>query len=180
MTSGHGFTPLDEDLVYEGYVIRVVEGRFSAPDGSEFTRDVVHHPGAVAVVPIDGDDLVLVHQYRSAVNALMFEIPAGLRDVDGEPIAETAQRELIEEVGLRAGSLELLTSVHNSVGFCDEQIHIFLGTDLTEVDRVFTNSPEEQAMEIVRIPLTQAEAMIGSGEITDAKTVIGILAALRR
>lgn len=179
-TEGHGFTPLDEDLIYEGWIITVAKGRFQAPDGSTFERDVVHHPGAVAVVPIDGDDIVLVRQYRSAINDTLWEIPAGLRDVDGEPPAETAQRELIEEVGLRAGSLEHLTAVHNSVGFCDEQIHIFLGTDLEPVERALTDSPEEREMEISRIPLVDAESMIATGEITDAKTIIGILAALRR
>ena len=102
------------------------------------------------------------------------------RDVDGEPTEETAQRELIEEVGLRAGSLEVLTTVHNSVGFSDESITIYLATDLMAVERELTDSPEEMAMEIIRMPLVEAEAMILSGELTDAKTVIGVLAALRR
>jgi len=175
-----GFRALDEQAVYDGWIIRVVKGRFEAPDGTTFERDVVHHPGAVAVVPIDGDDIILVRQYRSAVDSLMWEIPAGLRDVDGEPPVETAQRELVEEVGMTAGSLELITSVHNSVGFCDEQIHIYLGTDLTVTNRATTDSPEEVEMEIARIPLLEADAMISSGQITDAKTVIGILAALRK
>lgn len=175
-----GFRALDEEEIYQGWIIRVAKGRFEAPDGSTFERDVVHHPGAVAVVPIDGDDIILVRQYRSAVNAVMWEIPAGLRDVEGEPPAETAQRELAEEVGMRADSLELISAVHNSLGFCDEQIHIFIGRGLVETERQLTDSPEEQEMDIVRIPLSDAEAMIHSGEITDAKTVIGILAALRQ
>ncbi len=79
-----------------------------------------------------------------------------------------------------AGSLELLTSVHNSVGFCDEQIHIFLGTDISTTEREMTDSPEEHDMEIVRISLLEAEQWILRGEITDAKTVIGVLATLRR
>ena len=177
---GSGFRALDEEPVYDGYIIQVVKGRFAAPDGSTFERDVVHHPGAVAVVPLTGNDIILVRQYRSAVDDVLWEIPAGLRDVDGEPPADTAQRELIEEVGMRAGALELFSSVHNSVGFCDEQIHIFIGTDLTEVPREATDSPEELAMTIERIPLATAEAMVHSGEITDAKTVIGILAARGR
>ncbi len=174
-----GFRALDEDLIYNGWIIKVAKGRFEAPDGSIFERDVVHHPGAVAVVPIDGDDIILVRQYRSAIDSLMWEIPAGLRDIDGEPPIDTAQRELIEEIGMRAGSLELISAVHNSVGFCDEQIHIFIGRQLSEVQRELTDSPEELEMDIVRMPLTEAEAMIGTGEITDAKTVIGIMAARR-
>lgn len=180
MTTGHGFEPLDEDLIYEGYVMTISKGRFRAPDGTVFERDVMRHPGAVAVLPLDGDEVVLLRQYRSALNAVLWEIPAGLRDVEGEPPEQTAQRELIEEVGLRAGSLELLTSIHNAVGYSDEQIHIFLGTDLEAVERELTTSPEELEMEIVRMPISQAETMITSGEITDGKTVIGILAALRR
>lgn len=175
-----GFRALDEDEIYKGYVIRVAKGRFEAPDGTTFERDVVHHPGAVAVVPIIDGDIVLVRQYRSALDRSMLEIPAGLRDVAGEPLIDTARRELIEEVGFEAGSLALLTSVHNSVGFCDELIHIYLGTDLIEAKRQFTDSPEEHDMEILRVPLDEAEQMITSGEITDAKTVIGILATLRR
>ena len=166
--------------MYEGWILRVAKGTFEGPDGETFERDVIHHPGAVAAVPLDGDEIVLVRQYRAALNAMLLEIPAGLRDVEGEPTAETAQRELIEEVGLQAGSLELLTTVHNTVGYCDESITIYMATDLTPVVQAFTDSPEEQAMEIVRMPLTQAEQMILDGEITDAKTVIGVLAALRR
>ena len=175
-----GFRALDEDPIYDGWVITVVKGRFEAPDGSVFERDVVHHPGAVAIVPIIDGDVVMVKQYRSALDAHMLEIPAGLRDVAGEPLVDTARRELIEEVGFTAGTLELLTSVHNSVGFCDEQIHIFLGTDLAAADRELTDSPEELEMEILRVPLLEVEQMIRRGEITDAKTVIGVLATLRR
>ncbi len=175
-----GFVALDEDLVYEGWAIQVVSARFRAPDGAEFRRDVVHHPGAVAIIPIIEGDVVMVRQYRPALDQHLLEIPAGLRDIPGEPLVETARRELVEEVGMIAGSLELLTSVHNSVGFCDEQIHIFLGTDISTTEREMTDSPEEHDMEIVRVPLLEAEQMILRGEITDAKTVIGVLATLRR
>ena len=175
-----GFRPLEEETVYEGWILRVAKGTFIGPDGKTFERDIIHHPGAVAAVPIDGDDIILVRQYRAALDAMMLEIPAGLRDVDGEPTDETAQRELIEEVGLRAGNLELLTTIHNTVGYCDESITIYLATDLTAVERELTDSPEEQAMEIVRMPLQQAAAMIRSGELTDAKTIIGVLSALQR
>lgn len=175
-----GFVALDEDLVYEGWAIQVVSARFRAPDGAEFRRDVVHHPGAVAIIPMIEGDVVMVRQYRPALDQQLLEIPAGLRDIPGEPLVETARRELVEEVGMIAGSLELLTSVHNSVGFCDEQIHIFLGTDISTTEREMTDSPEEHDMEIVRIPLLEAEQMILRGEITDAKTVIGVLATLRR
>lgn len=175
-----GFRAIREEPIYDGWILRVVKGHFEAPDGTPFERDVIHHPGAVAIVPLLDGDLVLVRQYRSALDRHIIEIPAGLRDVEGEDLATTANRELAEEVGFHATNLELLTSVHNSVGFCDEQIHIFLGTDLTAVERVMTDSPEEHDMEILRVPLLEAEQMIIRGEITDAKTVIGVLATLRR
>lgn len=181
--SDSGFRALDEDVVYDGWIMTVARGRFEAPDGSTFERDVVHHPGAVAVVPLvetdSGTEIILVRQYRSALDALLLEIPAGLRDVDGEPPAETAQRELVEEIGMRAGTLTPLAAVHNSAGFCDEQIHMFIGTDLSEVERELTSSPEETEMEILQVPLAEAHSMIASGEMTDAKTIIGVLAALR-
>jgi len=174
-----GFRALDEDAIYDGWVIKVAKGRFEGPDGTIFERDVVHHPGAVAIVAMINDEIILVRQYRSALDSVIYEIPAGLRDIDGEPLVDTAQRELIEEVGMQAGSMQPLTSVHNSVGFCDEQIHIFVATNLTEVERELTDSPEELAMEIVRIPIATVEQMIRSGEITDAKTIIGVLGVLR-
>ncbi len=173
-----GFAALSEDIVYEGWILKVARGHFRAPDGSTFERDVVHHPGAVAVVPLIDDDIVLVRQYRSALDDFLLEIPAGLRDISGEPPIETAQRELIEEIGMRANTLTPLAAVHNSAGFSDEQIHLFIGTDLVDVGRQMTTSPEEVEMEIVRLPLAEAGRMITSGELTDAKTIIGVLAAL--
>lgn len=177
MTQGE-FRSLDEDVVYQGWIMTVAKGRFAAPDGSVFERDVVHHPGAVAVVPLIDNDIILVRQYRSALDDFLLEIPAGLRDIEGEPPIETAQRELIEEIGMRAGVLTPLAAIHNSAGFCDEQIHIFIGTDLIEVERQVTSSPEEQQMEILRMPLVEAHALIASGELTDAKTIIGVQAAM--
>ena len=174
----HGFRFLDEETVYSGWILDVAKARFEAPDGSTFDRDVVHHPGAVAIVPIVDGDVVLVRQYRPAIDKLFLEIPAGLRDVADEPPIETAQRELIEEIGMRAGQLTPISVFHNSVGFSDEEIHLFLGTDLELVEREMTNSPEEQSMEIVRLSLADAQTMITNGEITDAKTIIGVLSVL--
>ncbi len=173
------FRPLDERPIYDGYVMRVTVARFLSPDGSVFERDVVRHPGAVAVLPLDGTEVVLVRQYRPAIDAMLTEIPAGLRDVAGEPLVETARRELLEETGLAADSFDELVSVHNAVGFSDEVIHIFVASGLREVPRDVTDSPEEQHMEVVRMPLERAVEMIESGEITDGKTVIALLAALR-
>lgn len=169
------FRAVSERAVYDGYVIKVRVGTFSSPDGSTFERDVVHHPGAVAIAPIDDDHITLVQQYRPALDRLMIEIPAGLRDVEGEPLLETAKRELVEEVGLTADYWEPMVTVHNSVGFCDEEIHLFTATGLAKVERTVTDSPEEVDMEILRVPLGEAREWIASGRITDVKTIVAVL-----
>ncbi len=154
--------------------------RFRDPEGGEHERDVVHHVGAVAVVPLHDDGSVtLVLQYRVALDAPMLEIPAGLRDVEGEPDEVTARRELIEEAGLDAEQLEPLVTFHNSPGFSDETVTVYVARGLREVphDR---QGVEEEAMTLERVDLDEALAMIDDGRITDAKTIIGLLFAARK
>ena len=105
----------------------------AASDGEEFDRHVVHHPGAVVVVPVvanpeGGSDALLVRQWRVATGQALLEIPAGKRDVEGEPPETTANRELEEEIGYVAGRLDKLCEFYNSPGFCDEYTHLFLAT----------------------------------------------------
>ncbi|MDQ3107872.1 MAG: NUDIX hydrolase [Actinomycetota bacterium] len=175
-----GFRKLDERLLHQGHRISLGRATYEAPDGTTFERDVVHHPGAVGVVPVvdEGTAVLLVRQYRSAVDAELLEIPAGLRDVAGEPPIETARRELIEEVGMRAGRVEMLCAFHNSPGFCDEVVHVFAAFDLEpcELDR---QGIEEQHMTIEKVALDDVSAMIAAGTITDAKTVIGLTLVAR-
>ncbi|OWY58839.1 hypothetical protein B7486_77810, partial [cyanobacterium TDX16] len=129
-----GFRKLDEQLLHDGHVISLATVRYEDPEGGTFEREVVHHPGAVSVVPVTDDGLVvMVRQFRVAVDDDVLEIPAGKRDVPGEAPEITAQRELGEEVGLHAERLELLARFHNSIGFSDELSHVYLGTGLTEV-----------------------------------------------
>lgn len=170
------FRRLDERQIYNGHIIEVVVGRFAGPDGQQFERDIVRHPGAVAIVPLDGEEIVLVEQYRSPIDAPLIEIPAGLRDVEDEPLQATARRELREEVGLEADRFEPLTQVHNAPGFSDELIHIYLATGLTAVERPVTDSPEEAEMRILRVRVPEAIEMVRDGRITDSKTIIGVLA----
>jgi ADP-ribose pyrophosphatase len=161
-------------------VISLFTSTFEAPDGTEFQRDVVRHPGAVSVVPLRADGtVVLVRQYRAAVDAMVLEIPAGKRDVAGEAPELTAERELAEEVGLAAGRLELLSRFHNSIGFSDEFSYVFLAQDLSDVpmDR---QGVEEAYLEVLELPLAEAVDMVHAGEITDAKTVIGLTMAHAR
>lgn len=173
------FRPVGEELVHQGAVIAFWQGEFEGPDGGRFQRDIVRHPGAVAVVAVDGDDLFLVNQYRACLDRNLWEIPAGKRDVAGEPPEVTAARELEEEVGMKAGSIELLINIHHSPGFCDEYGYIFLATDLTEVPQAL-EGPEEQYLVVARVPVVDAVEMAMDGRVTDSKSVAGILAAARR
>lgn len=174
-----GFRPLAERTVHAWGVWALVEGEFAAPDGETFHRTFVRSPGAVGVVPLVFDaegqpSVVLVRQYRAALDRDMDEIPAGMRDVDGEPPETTAARELVEETGLSAGRIELLTVFHNSSGLTDASTHVFLATELSAVDHD-RQGPEEQAMSVHHVPLVDAVAAVLRGEITDAKTVTGLL-----
>ncbi len=170
-----GFRKLDERLIHQGERISLGRARFEAPDGTSFERDVVHHPGAVAVVPVidEGSAVLLVRQYRAPVDDELLEIPAGLRDVDGEPPEVTARRELIEEVGMRAGRIEKLCAFLNSPGFCDEVVHVFAAFDLDATDRD-RQGIEEAHMTIERVALDDVPALVATGAIVDAKTIIGL------
>ena len=177
--SESGFTFVGERVKHEGVVITVYEAEFTTPDGQKMMRDIVRHPGAVGIVAVDGDDVVLVRQFRAPLATDILEIPAGKRDVAGEPPAVTASRELAEEIGFEASQMESLGGFHNSVGFCDEYVHLFLATGLTPVGFA-PDGPEEEHMQIVRVPLNEVTAAVDDGTITDAKTVIGLRAALAR
>jgi ADP-ribose pyrophosphatase len=174
----HGFTKGPERVVYDGYVIQVAVGEFVAPNGERIERDIIHHPGAVAVVPIDGDDVILIRQYRAALGHDLLEIPAGKRDVLDEALELCAQRELAEEIGMTATSLVKVASFYNSAGFCDELSHVFIGRDLVPTPSA-AHGIEEEYMTIERHRLDAVPALIASGEICDAKTIIGLLLALR-
>jgi len=133
----------------------------------------------VAVVPIIGDEVVLIEQYRAAAGQSILEIPAGKMDDPSHDRLHTAARELEEETGMRAGTMTLLTDLWTAIGFCDERIAIFLAEDLIEGDRVPVGAEEEEAT-IVRMPFDDAISMVHEGAITDAKTVAGLLLAAAR
>ena len=174
------FTPTGEETVHRGWLIRVERATFLDPDGVPFERDIVRHPGAVAVVAVTDDRaVVLVHQYRPAVDAWLLEIPAGTRDVAGEPPETTAVRELAEEVGYRADRWELLARTAVTPGFCDEFTHVYLATGLHPVpdDRQGT---EERYLEVVEVGLDRFDALVDDGSIVDASTILGVGLARRR
>ena len=171
------FRKVDERLVHQGHVVSFHEVSFEGPDGAQFRRDVVRHPGAVSVVPVlDDGQVVMVRQFRAALEGDLLEVPAGKRDVPGEPPEVTARRELIEEVGYEAAELIPLAAISHSPGFCDEVNHIFLATGLHAVERS-VDGPEEEHMTIELLPLADAFAAIGRGEVTDAKSVVGLTLA---
>ncbi len=178
------FRHLGDTDVHQGYVWKVVVAQFESPRGEEFRRDIVRSPGAVAVVPLVFDpeglpSVVLVSQFRPPYQRNVIEIPAGMRDVPGEPAEVTGRRELAEEAGLAATELVHLLDMLPSPGMTDSVCSIFLATDCTPVghDR---HGPEEQEMELLHIPLDDALRMIDDGAIADAKTVVGLLATDRR
>ncbi len=178
------FRWVSDRLVHQGYVWNVVVAEFDDPAGERFTRDIVRSPGAVGVVPLVFDaegnpSVVLVAQYRPPYDRPILEIPAGMRDIDGEATEEVARRELIEEAGLAAGRLDLLTAIGPSPGMTDSITTIYLATDCTPVDHD-RQGPEEQYMELVHLPLRDAVDRVISGEIIDAKTVVGLLLTERR
>ena len=175
-----GFEVVGEDEIWSGHLLSVGKTAVRGPDGQLLEREVLHHPGAVGVLPLHDDGTVtLVTQYRAALDAEVIEIPAGVRDVDGEPSARTAERELVEEAGLAATQVEHLITFHNSPGCSDEAVDVFLATGLTEVDDD-RQGIEEQHMTVARVPLTEAVAMVHDGRITDAKTVLALLLTAAR
>ena len=170
-----GFRKRGERVLHRGHVVTLAEATFVDPDGEEFEREVVHHPGAVSVVPLldDGETVVLVRQFRSAIEALLLEIPAGKLDVDGEPPEAAAARELEEEVGYRAGRLEKLAEFYNSPGYCDEHSIVYVAHEMESCD-LSAQGVEERHMAIERVSLAEVPAMIADGRLVDAKTIIGL------
>ena len=178
------FRHLGDREVHQGHVWRVVVADFAAPDGSTFERDIVRSPGAVGVLPLVFDaegnpSVVLMEQWRPPYEERIFEIPAGMRDVEGEPTDETARRELIEEAGLHAGRVDLLHELYPSPGLTDSVTTVYLATGCTPVERA-PHGPEEVHARIVHLPFEDAVAMVLDGCIRDAKTVVAILLTERR
>ena len=176
-----GFRSSPLRKVHDWAAWSLVRGDFTDPDGESFTRTFVQSPGAVGVVALrDGADrrVVLVRQYRPTLHQKTLEIPAGMRDQEGEDPLVTAKRELREEVGLEADEWQRLGMQISAVGITDSTVEIFLARKLRNVphDR---HGPEERHMTIEEFPLSQAIAMVLDGGIQDAKTVTGLLLAER-
>jgi ADP-ribose pyrophosphatase len=158
----------------------VGEAELVAPDGHHFERFIVHHPGAVTIVPVDTDRRVtLVRQYRAAVDGMVLETPAGTRDVGGEAPEATARRELEEEAGLVAESMEVLMGTYNTPGISDQHTTIFLATGLSPC-AAKPAGVEEGFMTVETIALDDVESLVADGTLVDETTVLGLLLARAR
>jgi ADP-ribose diphosphatase len=163
--------------IYTGIVVNLNVDTVTLPNGLTVDLEVVRHPGAAAVVPLkDNGTVILIRQFRHAAGGFIYEIPAGKLHPDEDPIV-CAARELEEEIGYRAGRLELLSSIFTAPGFTDEVIHVYKGTRLTtgrqQLDR-------DEVLEVIEMPLLEAMGMIETGAIRDAKSIVGLQAVFLR
>jgi len=167
---------IGSETIFRGRVFDITVDEVTEGD-TTYKREVVHHPGSAVIVPVFDDGTVaLVRQYRHPAVKYLLEVPAGtLRR--GEVPEIGAARELEEELGVVAANLTKLTEFFVSPGFCEEKMWVYLATDLTETKQQLE---DDEIIEVVRVPLSQALNMISSGEIEDAKTIIGLMLAAPR
>ena len=170
--SGH---PVSREVVFDGTIMTVTVDTLRLRDGPEARFEVVEHPDAVTIVPVDeSGNVVMVRQYRHAPRRVLLELPAGKMERGEEPAA-AAQRELREETGLAAGELRPLGGFYAAPGFLTEYLHLFLARDL----RPSPLEPDPfEIVEVVRVPAAEASAMVARGEIRDAKTIAGLCMVL--
>lgn len=160
---------MKSEKIYEGKIINLRIDTIEMPEKRYSKREIVEHPGSVGIIAITEDDsLILVRQYRKAVEDFLLEIPAGKLEVNEEP-RETGVRELQEETGYVAGEIKYLMDFYPSPGFTDEKISIFLAEDLVKVGE---NPDEGEFIEIEKVHIDDLESMIKKGEVLDGKTII--------
>jgi ADP-ribose diphosphatase len=165
------FERIDSRSEWEGRIAKVRVDRVRFDDGEEAEREVVEHPGAVAIVAHDGERLYMVRQPREAVGEqALLELPAGKLDEEGEDEQATAERELAEEIGKGARTWEKLTSFYTTPGFADEEMHLYLATDLYDQK---AEADENERIEIVEVPLGDLDEVIR--ECRDSKSLVGLL-----
>jgi 8-oxo-dGTP pyrophosphatase MutT (NUDIX family) len=175
---GARFRTIGERERFDGGFFKVVTTRVVGPDGFIFEREVIHHPGAVCIVPLeaDGRHVLMIRQYRAAVGQAILELPAGKRDVSEEDPALCAARELVEEIGREASLFTEIAQFYNSPGFCDERTICFLATGLSECARE-AHGVEEENLTIERIALDDLEELMAAGDLVDAKSIVALAAA---
>jgi ADP-ribose pyrophosphatase len=175
--SDHDFTTVDSETIYVGNIFALRADEVNMPGGRTARREVVEHYGAVGIVAMDeNNNVAMVYQYRHPVGRRLWELPAGLLDIGGEPPHLSAARELEEEAGLTARDWGVLVDVVSAAGFSDESVRIYLATGLTDIGRPEAHD-EEADMKLEWFPLADAVEMVLSGEIVNSLAVAGILAA---
>ena len=163
---------VESKTLFDGIIVTLKVDQAQLPDGKVATREVVEHPGGVAILALDEENNVtLVQQYRYPFHQVLLELPAGKLDA-GEDHRPAALRELSEETGLEAGELTYLGHIYASPGFCDEALHMYLARDLT---RARQHLDEDEFLDVVTMPFDTLVEQVMSGEITDAKTVATVL-----
>lgn len=168
---------LNEQSVFSGRVIKLSVLDVELQDGSESKRELVKHPGAVAVLPIDAEgNVLLVRQFRIAAGRVLTEVPAGTLNAGEDPLL-CAERELQEEVGYRPGKLESLGGIFAAPGYTTEFIHLYLATELQEAR---LEQDADEFIEVDRVPFTQVLDMVERGEIIDGKSIVCVLRAARQ
>ncbi|MEI5995136.1 NUDIX domain-containing protein [Candidatus Enterococcus mansonii] len=161
--------------IFKGHIIEVVVDEVQLPNGEVGTRELVFHPGAVAVIPITEDNrMIMVKQFRKPMEKVILEIPAGKIDPGEQDLPkETAKRELEEETGYRAGQLSFVTSMYVSPGFANELLHIYYANDLKQVPNPLPQD-EDEVLELYMVTLDEAKQAIDEGLICDAKTIFAV------
>jgi 8-oxo-dGDP phosphatase len=172
----HIFETASSETLYTGNIFALRSDRVRMPGGGIAVREVVENYGAVAIVALDDDNnIAMVYQYRHPFGRRLWELPAGLLDVVGEPPQQTASRELQEEAGLQASSWRVLVDLDSAPGFSDESVRLYLATGLTEVGRPEAHH-EEADMTMHWVPIADAVGRVFSGEIVNSIAIAGILA----
>jgi ADP-ribose pyrophosphatase len=165
---------IDSKTIYQGRILNLRVDTVELPSGRRTRREIVEHVGCAATVAIDSEsNVLLVRQFRKAVEQMLLEIPAGKIE-PGEEAIDCARRELEEETGYRADKMECLGGFYSSPGFCNEYLHLYLATELQPIEQ----AEAQEAIEVVHLSLNKIPELIASGEICDAKSIAGLLRVL--
>ncbi len=162
---------LKSEIVFQGQFLKVTRDQIKTAKGHLSYREYIKHPGAAVILPVlDNGEILLVKQYRHALRKVFYELPAGKKDAGEEPI-KTAHRELQEETGYTTDQMQLMTIIHPVIGYADEEMHIYLATNLKAGP---ANLDPGEELEVISLESSKLKVMVQKGEITDVKTLVGL------